>query len=102
MFAGIQEILILVIVILSLFLLPRLLSRNQNRKIQQPSVSGMFSALSGRMRLALVASAVWPLLTAGYFRPWKTGFFPYLYIGVFPVFLLWGIHWVIGGFRKKK
>ena len=37
------------------------------------------------MRLAIAASAIWPVLIAAFMQPWKQDLFPYLYIGIGPV-----------------
>jgi hypothetical protein len=102
MFAGIQEILVLIIVILAIFLAPRLLSRDGASETNEPSVPRMLSALTGRLRLALVVSLVWPLLVAGYYEPWETGFATFIYVGIGPVILGWSIRWVIAGFLRNK
>ena len=102
MFAGIQEILVLIIVILAIFLVPRLLSRDKASETPEPSVPRMLSALTGSLRLALIGSLVWPLLAAGYYEPWKTGLIPFIYVGLGPVILGWSIRWVIAGFLRNK
>lgn len=98
MFSGIQEILVLVIIILGILFLPRLLGRGQETR---PSATSPTFAPSGRMRLALAASFLWPALTAAYLQPWKQDLITYLYVGPGPVLLLWLIYWVITGFKKK-
>jgi hypothetical protein len=102
MFAGIQEILVLVIVILAIFILPRVLSRGGNEQREEPSVSRMMSLISGPMRLALVVSLVWPLVVAGYLKPWKSGLFPFLYLAFGPVIFGWSIRWIIIGYRRNN
>ena len=98
MFTGIQEILVLVAIIVGILFLPRILNRGQAKEeaeTQPPFV------LTGRMRLALGASVVWPAAVAAYMQPWKNDLYTYLYIGVGPVVLVWIIYWVVVGFRKK-
>ena len=102
MFAGIQEILLLVIIILAIFILPRVLSRGKGNETTEPSISRMMSLISGPMRLALVASIVWPLAVAAYLEPWKSGLFPYLYIGFGPVLFGWSVRWIIIGYRRTN
>lgn len=98
MFSGIQEILVLVIIILGILFLPRILNRGQAKP---PAAARPAIMLNGRMRLALAASALWPLLIAAYLQPWKQGLITYLYFGPGPVLVLWLIYWVINGFWKK-
>ncbi len=98
MFSGIQEILVLVIIILGIFFLPRILNRGGEKQFVEikPIV-----VLTGRMRLAVVASFLWPALIAAFMQPWKQDLFPYLYLGLGPVLIVWVLYWVLTGFRKK-
>ena len=61
MFSGIQEILVLVAIILGIVFLPRILNRGQEKKsaASKPAV-----VLSGKMRLAIAASVLWPAAMA--------------------------------------
>lgn len=96
--SGIQEILLLVALIVGLFLLPRLLparTESQRTARKRPPVSG-------RMRLALVTSILWPALAAAYLRPWHGGLPAFLYIGVGPVAAGWALWWVLTGFRDAR
>ena len=98
MFSGIQEILVLVIIILGILFLPRILNRSP--ETQAPKAKPVFS-LSGRMRVALAASILWPALIAAFMQPWNQDFITYLYVGPSPVLLLWILYWVITGFKKN-
>jgi len=102
MFAGVQEILVLVIIILAIFLLPRIFSKEDPAKAANFSVSGVLSTLTGKMRLALIMSLVWPLTVAGYLQPWKTGVHLFLYVGLGPVFVGWGVRWIAAGFKRPN
>ena len=98
MFTGIQEILILVAIILGILFLPRILNRGQDGgqvESKPPFV------LSGKMRLAMAVSILWPVVIAVIMEPWKKDLFPFLYLGLCPVVLVWIVYWVIVGFRKK-
>lgn len=57
--------------------------------------------LTGRMRLAIVGSVIWLLIAVAYFEPWHRPLPPFLYFGVGPVAIAWGIIWIFTGFRKK-
>ena len=97
MFSGIQEILVLVIIILGILILPRILNRGQEKRaaVVRPAI-----VISGKMRIAVAASVLWPAAMAAFMQPWEKDFFGYLYLGVGPVGLVWIIYWVITGFRK--
>ena len=98
MFSGIQEILVLVIIILGILFLPRILNRGGAKPAAKfkPPIK-----LTGRMRLAIAVSALWPVLIAAFMQPWKQDLFPYLYLGLGPVALIWALYWVYTGFRKN-
>ena len=98
MFSGIQEILVLVIIILGILFLPRILNRGGEKQTAEikPTV-----VLTGRMRLAIAASAIWPALIAAFMQPWKHDLVNYLYLGPGPVAIVWLVYWVLTGFRKK-
>lgn len=98
MFSGIQEILVLVIIILGILFLPRILSRGSERR---PAAPRPAVVISGKMRLALSATVLWPVAMAALMQPWKKDLFFYLYIGLGPVALIWLIYWVLTGFRKR-
>lgn len=98
MFSGIQEILVLVIIILGILFLPRILNRGSEKKKAE---STLVFELSGKMRLAMAASVLWPVSVAAFMQPWKKDIFPYLYLGVGPVAIIWIIYWVFTGFRKR-
>ena len=98
MFSGIQEILVLVAIILGILFLPRILNRGQEKK---PAASNPALVLSGKMRMAVAASALWPAAIAALMQPWKNDLFPFLYIGLGPVILGWIIFWVYTGSIRK-
>jgi hypothetical protein len=97
MFSGIQEILVLVAIILGILFLPRILNRNPEKKATLlPAV-----VLTGKTRLAIAASILWPAAMAAFMQPWKDDFFQFLYIGLGPVILSWIVFWVYTGFIRK-
>ena len=98
MFSGIQEILVLVIIILGILFLPRILNRGQEKR---PAVSKPAIVISGKMRLVIAASVLWPAVMAVFMQPWEKELFRYLYLGVGPVALIWVTYWVSTGFRKR-
>jgi hypothetical protein len=102
MFSGIQELLILVIIILAIFFLPRIMAKDQNQKASFPVLIAPVLRLSGRLRLAILISLLWLLLSAAYYQPWQASFLPFLYAGVGPLIAGWGTFWVILGFKKYR
>lgn len=95
--SGLQEILVIVLVIAFILFLPRLTGsgtkKTSNKALQ---------TLSGKMRLAVIASVIWLLLWATYFKPWTGEILVFTLIGLCPIILGWGALWVIDGFKKKQ
>ena len=102
MFAGIQEILVLIVIILAIFLLPRIFSRQEQEGSTGSQITRNLSLLSGRMRLAIIVSLIWPITAAGYFEPWKKDMFHFVLIGIGPVICGWSLRWVLAGYRKNR
>jgi len=98
MFSGIQEILVLVAIILGILFLPRILSRGQEKEAVSPQPAVV---LSGKMRMAIAVSIIWPAAMAAFMQPWKNDLFQFLYIGLGPVILGWILFWVYTGFIRK-
>jgi hypothetical protein len=98
MFSGIQEILVLVIIILGILFLPRILNRGQEKR---PAVPRPAIVVSGKMRLAIAASVLWPVVMAAFIQPWEKDLFRYISLGVGPVAFIWIIYWVLTGFQKR-
>jgi hypothetical protein len=98
MISGIQEILVLVVIILGILFLPRILNRGQEKKsvASRPALE-----LSGKLRLAIAGSILWPAVMVAFMQPWKKDLVSYLYLGPGPVAVIWTIYWVVSGFRKK-
>jgi hypothetical protein len=92
------QILLIIVIALGIFVLPRMLARNPEKGAQQP---GLRLTMSGRMRLAIIASLIWPALVALYLKPWSGQLDVFLYVAVGPVALIWGIFWVFVGFKKQ-
>ena len=96
--SGLTELLLIIAIILGILLLPKRLRRPQ--EVNRRRLDRLL-ALKGWHRVAIVASILWPALLALYLEPWNTGWLMFLFIGVFPVGLAWGIYWVLSGFRKR-
>ena len=95
--SGLQEILLIILVIAFILFLPRITGRGttktSNKKLQ---------TLSGRMRLAILASVIWLILCATYFKPWRGEILAFTLVGLCPIILGWGTLWVVDGFKKKQ
>jgi hypothetical protein len=97
--SGLMEILLIVLIALGIFVFPRLLAGKPEERNNPPVRS---YRLSGWIRLALMASFLWPVLLALYLKPWDKHWNVFLYVAVGPVALAWGVFWVVSGFRKKE
>ena len=103
MFSGIQELLIIVVIIGAIIVIPRL---KNPRKLQQPTVIRQLNRpslfISGPLRLAIIASIVWPAVIAYYFKPWQNDISSFLYFGLGPIALGWGLFWIWKGFKNNR
>ncbi len=102
MVSGIQEILLILLIVLAIVFLPRMTARRQppganGRTIRRPAPK-----LSGRLRLAILTSILWLFSAALYLEPWHRGLPAFLCAGVGPVALFWGTLWIVAGFRKHR
>ncbi len=102
MFSGLQEILLILLIVLAIFFLPRLAARRPSAAADGRVNRRPRPRLSGPLRTAILASLVWLFLTAVYFKPWQQDLSPYLYTGAAPVALFWGILWIVAGFRRHR
>jgi hypothetical protein len=93
--SGLQEILLLVLVIAIVLYLPKLRGTRPERR-----VTGSVQSLGGRLRLAIMASLCWAALIAVLLEPWRAGWLRFFYFGVGPIAVSWGISWVVTGYRK--
>jgi hypothetical protein len=100
MFSGIQELLLLAAIVLLILFLPRLISRWDRRQPGPLALRRTPQPLSGRLRLAIVASLFWLLGTAVYFKPWKGNLESFLILGLGLLVSVWGLAWAIAGFKK--
>jgi hypothetical protein len=91
------QILVIIAIALAIFMLPRLAGK---RVEKNGSTFSSFSEISGWLRLAIMASILWPAGAAIYLKPWNDHWPMFLFVGIGPVILFWGIFWVLSGFRK--
>ncbi|WP_319409813.1 hypothetical protein [uncultured Desulfosarcina sp.] len=100
MFSGIQEILLIVLIISGIFLVPRMM----NPRPSPPKVVLRRPALtfSWTLRLALIVSILWPVACALFFKPWQHDVIPFATVGLGPVVIGWSIKWVLAGIKNKR
>ncbi len=92
------EILVIIAIALAIFMLPRLTGK---RVEKAPTGFSGVSRLNGWMRLAIMASVLWPACAALFLKPWNNSHWTMFFlVGIGPVGLLWGLFWVLSGFRK--
>jgi hypothetical protein len=94
---GFQEIFIISIIVAGVVFIPRMMES----KRPAPRLVRVRKSLSGRRRLAIALSIVYPLAAAAAMQPWRKNPTAYAYIGLGPVLLGWLLHWVLQGFRRK-
>ena len=92
-----SEILVIVAIGLAIFMLPRLLGKPDAQNAASPR---KMLDISGWLRLAILASMLWPAGWALYLKPWNGHWLLFLSLGMGPVIFFWGVFWVLSGFRK--
>ncbi|MBW1862377.1 MAG: hypothetical protein JRJ02_08395 [Deltaproteobacteria bacterium] len=96
--SGLIEILLIVAIVLGVLFLPVLMNKKSEKATQRLD---RVLKISGWMRLAILASLLWPALVALYLKPWNNLWHIFFYVAVGPVALTWGIFWVRSGFKKR-
>ena len=94
--SGVNEILIIAAIVMGIFFAPRMMPAKR-----QVQVSNKLVALSGKMRLAIALSIVYPLATAAYLKPWQNDLVLFLYVGIGPVTFYWLMKWVFAGIKDR-
>lgn len=99
--SGINEILVIVLLILGLLILPRVLpSKRQSTTPAPARIAGV--RISGKFRLALLLSVLWLFVISVIYVPWQGRWVEFLYAGVGPVIFAWGLFWVLNGFGNYR
>ena len=98
--SGFNEIAVVALIAFAIFFLPRLKGKRQEIKFVKSNPKSL--VISGRMRLAIFVSILWAAGAALFFQPWNENLLLFLYIGMGPVFLGWGLIWVFSGYRKYR
>ncbi|MHB8829574.1 MAG: hypothetical protein ACYC6Q_08630 [Syntrophales bacterium] len=92
-----QEILVLIVIALALFYIPRL---RAGKTVARETAR--MPALAGWMRLAILVTFLWIAGAAAVIKPWNENFLSFLYAGIAPAFIFWGFVWVIAGYKKYR
>ncbi|MBU1181406.1 MAG: hypothetical protein ABIJ52_00805 [Pseudomonadota bacterium] len=98
--SGFNEIAVVALIAFAIFFLPRLKKRRQEIRFVKSTPKSL--VVPGRMRLAIFVSILWTAGAALFFQPWNENLLLFLYIGIGPVFLGWGLIWVLAGYRKYR
>ncbi len=96
--SGIQEVLLILLILLGLVVIPRMIQRPRRIEARRPQ-STLFT---GKLRLAILATVAWMGLAAAYFQPWRNDWEGFVFAGAGLALLVWGAAWVIQGFRKRS
>jgi len=101
MFSGLNEILLIATIVLAVIFLPRI---NKTRiaapaRIRRQAALGFM--LSGRQRLAILASIIWLAFWAVCYEPWGAEWKLFAYIGAGPILVSWGLWWSLKGRRIR-
>lgn len=102
MSSGFNEILLIVVILLAILFIPRM-TAPKSRFVKAPKrhlFRGVLQ-LGAWWRLALLISLLWILGATAYFRPWQDDVAKFLFIGMGPLIIGWGIAWVVAGLRKQ-
>ena len=95
--SGVNEILIIAAIVAGIFFVPRMMPAKRQMQVSKKAVT-----LSGRMRLAIAISIIYPLAAAAYFQPWKKDIMLFLYMGIGPVVFYWLMKWVFAGIKERR
>ncbi len=99
MLSGIKEIVIIIVVLVGLFMLPRLLRRGSVSRTDHGNPTAINDSNRGVLRLAWLCSLLWVALAAVFLNPFAGNVLLFCGVGVLPVGLGWGIRWVVLGFK---
>lgn len=95
-----QEVVVLIVVALAIFYLPRLMGRGRAPEPARPARRP--TPLTGRMRLAILLTLFWIAGAAAILTPWQSDLLPFVSIGLGPAAAVWGGVWVWFGYKKYR
>lgn len=90
-----QELLVLIVIALALFYIPRMMGRRP-----APKPARRPSPLTGRMRLAILLTLFWIAASAALIKPWQGDALPFLSLGIGPAAAAWSAVWVWCGYKQ--
>ena len=90
-----QELLVLIVIALALFYVPRMMGRKP-----PPAPARRSSPLTGRMRLAILLTLFWIAGSTALLKPWQGDPLFFLSLGIGPAIAAWGAVWVWYGYNK--
>ena len=99
MFSGMQELLLIVLIVLGIFLVPRMIKpmpAPRKAMLRRPAVRS-----TRALRLAIILSVLWPAACALYLKPWQQNGILFVTLGIGPVVLGWSLRWVLAGLKNK-
>jgi hypothetical protein len=96
---GISEILVLVLLIASILILPRMFKGGES-PVKKKASSITLKGLAVKTRFGIILTLMYPIAMGLYLRPWNGNLVPFLAMGILPVFLAWALVWVLAGRRK--
>lgn len=102
MLSGIQEVLVIVVILLAILFIPRMMSpqRRPEKKPFQPMKK--IKGLGVRWRLGIFISLLWVMVAAAYFQPWQGQMVLFVVYGLGPIALGWCITWVMAGLGSGR
>lgn len=94
-----QEIVLLIVIALALFYIPRL---RAGKTVARRHIETT-PPLTGLMRLAILITVLWVAGTAILLKPWNSNkLLSWLSLGIAPAFIFWGLLWVYFGYKKYR
>ncbi|HAR34928.1 MAG TPA: hypothetical protein DCR95_12825 [Desulfobacter sp.] len=94
---GISEILLLILLILCIFIVPRMITPKPSGRRTKRASARVFTM---KMRLAVVLSAADIIISALWTKPWQGQISMFIVSGILPVALGWSLVWIFSA-RKK-
>jgi hypothetical protein len=99
--SGFQELLLILIILLAIFFIPRITARNTDQPRKPPVVRHPPRYLGALLRLAILVSLTWFLGSLLYLRPWEGPWVAFGAIGALPLLVAWGGYWVFVGYQSQ-
>lgn len=99
--SGINEIALIALIAFAIFFIPRMRA-NKRQEVTFVKPAKKTLVVHGRVRLAIFLSILWIIAAAFFFEPWNKNLITFCYIGAGPVFLGWGLNWVVAGYKKYR